>query len=109
MFEAIITDVTSHGTYFLLSMIVNNINTCNHSYNPIGDWIGGCPAIDRRNPLVIDMYNQITERTCNKYNVSFIDTNDIMSPLWDRASDYCHYNDISSDWEAIYIVDKIFE
>ena len=81
----------------------------NHSYNPIGDKIGACPAGDWRNPIVIDMYNDITERVCKKFNIPFIDTRDIMGPLYDRASDFCHYRDISSVYESLYIVDKVFE
>ena len=34
----------------------------------------------------------------------FIDTSDIMGIMWDRASDWCHYQDISSDMDMIYFV-----
>ena len=55
------------------------------------------------------MYNQITKRICEKYDIPFIDTNDIMGAGWDRAKDWCHYRDSSSDMELMYIFDRIFE
>jgi len=56
--------------------------------------IGACLATDWRNPTVIDMYNDIVEKVCRKFNITFIDFREIMSPLYDRATDWCHYRDI---------------
>ena len=70
--------------------------------------IGACPATDWRNPIVIDMYNDIVEKVCQKFNITFIDTGEIMGPLYDRAADWCHYRNISSDYESNYIAGKIF-
>lgn len=79
------------------------------SYNPLGDIISSCPPTDWRSPRVIDMYNTITERVCNQYGMPWINTNDIMGIVWDRAADWCHYDDVSSDMEARYILGKIYE
>ncbi len=54
------------------------------------------------------MYNDIVEKVCRKFNITFIDTREIMGPLYDRATDWCHYRDISSDYESLYIAGKIF-
>jgi len=77
-------------------------------YNPIGDMIGSCPPTDWRSPPVIDMYNQVTKRVCNKFKIPLIETNDIIGIMWDRASDWCHYDDVSSDMEVLHIIDRIF-
>lgn len=77
-------------------------------YNPIGDKIGACPPEDWRSPPVIDMYNRITKQLCKEFKISLIDTNDIVGVTWDRASDWCHYEDSSGEMEAIYILHRIF-
>jgi hypothetical protein len=79
-----------------------------YSYNPIGDIIGSCPPKDWRSPRVIDMYNTIEKRVCDEYGMPWIDTNDIMGIMWDRAADWCHYDDVSSDMEAKYILGRTF-
>jgi len=77
-------------------------------YNPIGYEIGSCPPTNWRSPPVIDMYNQITKRVCNKFKIPLIETNDIIGIMWDRAADWCHYEDVSSDMEILYILDRLF-
>jgi len=77
-------------------------------YNPIGDSIGACPPTDWRSPPVIDMYNEITEMACKAHSMPWIDTRNIMSVMWDRAGDWCHYDDVTSDVEAIHILRTIF-
>lgn len=74
----------------------------------IGDMIGTCPLEDWRNPPVIGMYNQITKQKCKEFDIPLIDTNDIMGMIWDRAEDWCHYRDISSDIEIMYNFDRFF-
>ena len=79
------------------------------SYNPIGaDMEGACPPTDWRSPPVIDMYNQITKRLCEKFKIPLIETNDIFGIMWDRASDWRHYWDLSSEMETMYILDRVF-
>ncbi len=92
----------------LLGIDAMNSWFCYLSYNPIGQFIGGCPARDWRNPPVIDMYRQISKRLCAKYNIPLIETNDIIGIMWDRAADWCHYLDISRDMELTYILNRIF-
>lgn len=83
---------------------------CHQSYNPLGDLKTTCPPSgDFRNPPVIDMYNNITRSLCSQFNISFIDTNDIIGIMWDRAPDWCHYTDVSGKIEAEYILAKIYE
>jgi hypothetical protein len=78
------------------------------SYNPIGNKISSCPPKDWRSPPVIDMYNRITKRLCDRFGMTWINTNDIMGVMWDRARDWCHYDDVSSDMEARYLLGMIF-
>ena len=70
--------------------------------------MSSCPPGDWRSPPVIDMYNQVTKRVCNKFKIPLIETNDIIGIMWDRAADFCHYKDVSSDMEVLYILDRIF-
>ena len=48
---------------------------------------GACPPTDWRSPPVIDMYNQITKRLCEKFKIPLIETNDIIGIMWDGARD----------------------
>ena len=57
---------------------------------------------------MIDMYNKITKKLCQKYGIPLIETNDIVGVTWDRAKDYNHYDDISGETEAAYILNQIF-
>ena len=77
-------------------------------YNPIKAHTSHCPPIEWRNPPVIDMYNKITKKLCQKYGIPLIETNDIVGVTWDRAKDYNHYDDISGETEAAYILNQIF-
>jgi hypothetical protein len=77
------------------------------NYNPLGDMIGGCPPTDWRSPPVIDEYNRMLKRLCNKYGVEFIDTNFIIGPVWDSARDWCHYRNKAGEEQAFYIAGKV--
>jgi hypothetical protein len=78
-------------------------------YNPIGDWVGSCAPNDWRNPRVVDGYNDIIKRVATKFNLSVIDTNHIVSPLWDKAPDWCHLDPVVQKIEAIYIMNKVWD
>jgi len=78
-------------------------------YNPIGDWIGACPPKDWRSPPVVDGYNYVLEKLCNDFGLPFIDTNFIISPMWDTPSDWNHFGNEAGKVEAIYIMDIIFK
>lgn len=67
------------------------------------------PSKDFRNPPVIDYYNNITKSLCRQFNIPLIETNDIIGIMWDRAKDWCHYDDISGIFEAEYILAKIYQ
>ena len=54
------------------------------------------------------MYNRITEEVCDDFNVPFIDTRSITGIMWDRASDWCHYKDVTGEMEAFYLVHWLF-
>eukprot|EP00980_Cylindrotheca_fusiformis_P002307 scaffold535_cov65-Cylindrotheca_fusiformis.AAC.9 len=80
------------------------------SYNPLGDIKTTCPPqSDWRSPPVVDMFDQITRELCDKLDIPFIDTNHIIGIMWDRAKDWCHYNDTSGMKEAEYYLKRVFE
>ena len=86
-----------------IKMILRKIH-----YNPLGDLISQCPPTDRRSPPVIDGYNEIVESLAQKHNITYIDTGDVMDPMWDSAGDYCHYRGLEGSTEALYILQEIF-
>jgi hypothetical protein len=49
-----------------------------------------CPTTDYRTPPVIDEINIVVKSIADHCNVSFIEMNDIMGPMWDSALDYNH-------------------
>jgi len=76
------------------------------NYNPLGDWIGDCPPRDWRNPLVIDGYNAAIAKACQEIggpNVTFVDTNFLVSPMWDSSSDFCHLDEKSLHAQVLYV------
>ena len=77
-------------------------------YNSLGDIKLTCPPQDWRHPPVIDRYNVIIRNLTRAFNISFIDTSQIISPMWDSAGDYCHYrNDKVSSAEALYVLGRL--
>ena len=77
-------------------------------YNPLGDLITACPPVDHRSPPVIDGYNEIIKNLSREYNVTFIDTSNVMDSMWDSAEDFCHYRGEEGRVEAFYILQQIF-
>jgi hypothetical protein len=78
-----------------------------NSYNPLGDAHTTCRPHDWRYPPLIDEYNSIIDSLCKEYNVSYIDTNDIVGPLWDSGSDWCHQSQKVNQVENIYMLSKM--
>ena len=77
-------------------------------YNPLGDISTQCPPIDWRSPPVIDGYNEIVQTLAEKHNIPYIDAGAVMDPMWDSASDYCHYRGLEGRTEALYILQEVF-
>jgi len=77
-------------------------------YNPLGDIIAQCPPQDGRSPVLIDGYNEIIRSLARKNNITFIDTGSVMDPMWDSASDWCHYKGLEGRMEALYILQEVF-
>lgn len=42
-------------------------------------------------------------------NVEYIDTNFIISPLWDSPKDWCHYENEAGSSEALYILQNVID
>lgn len=64
-------------------------------YNTLRDKVGTCHLQDWQSPTVIDMHNIITKSICDQCGMPWIGINDIMGVMWDRASDWHHYLDVS--------------
>jgi len=76
-------------------------------YSPIGDLIGACPPRDHRSPPVIDGYNEVIRNLAREYSVPFIDTSDIIDPIWDSSEDFCHLQGINLLTESLYILKQV--
>mmetsp|Transcript_477 Transcript_477/g.954 ORF Transcript_477/g.954 Transcript_477/m.954 type:complete len:590 (+) Transcript_477:126-1895(+) len=62
--------------------------------NPLGDLRFKCPAEDYRHPSVLEVYNEIIRNLTELEefkNISFIDTDFIIGPMWDSSPDFCHF------------------
>lgn len=80
------------------------------NYNPLGSLIGGCKPTDWRSPLVIDGYNTAIRHVVDSIqskNLSFIDTNFLVGPVWDSASDWCHLDPHVGIQQGIYTLSKV--
>ena len=63
---------------------------------------------DWRTPPVIEQYNSIIRNVSFSMNVSYIDTNFIIRPMWDSAEDFCHYrHDKIAAAEALYMIGRL--
>ena len=51
-----------------------------------------CPPVDWRSPPVVDRYNSIERKLCMEHGIPFIDTNFLISPVWDSSPDWNHLN-----------------
>ena len=76
--------------------------------NPLGNQISKCPPTDWRNPEVIRIYNEILEGVCSRVGLHFIDTNEIIQPLWDSAEDWCHYTGFVGKADALAIARVVY-
>jgi len=79
-------------------------------YNSLGDVKLTCPPQDWRHPAVIDQLNMIIKNLTQSMGVQFIDTSQIIGPMWDTAGDFCHYrNDDVSSSEALYMLGRLIQ
>jgi hypothetical protein len=87
---------------------MNGIHLRNIHYNALGDEKTICPPFDWRSPPVIERYNDIIQNLTSSMNVSYIDTNSIIGPLWDISRDFSHYRlDIAAKAEALYLLGRL--
>ena len=94
------------------------------NYNPLGGLIGACPPTDWRSPAVIDGYNSVIQHVIEELHidtamkisighdkgsssvVQFVDTDFLVGPVWDAASDWCHLDQPLALLQGVYIVEK---
>jgi len=77
--------------------------------NPLGFMIASCPPTDWRNPEVIRIYNQILSQISIELGIKFLNTESIITPMWDSAPDWCHYKNSAGLTETLYLLHKILE
>lgn len=101
-----------HGGLVNFTNIVNTstkVYVRNVHENPLGNIISSCPPRDWRNPEVVRIYNELLLEVCTRLKYHFIDTTDILGPMWDTAPDWCHYKNEVGRVEAIYILQFILQ
>ena len=74
--------------------------------NPLGNLISACPPGDWRNPEVVRIYNEILLSVSEQLSIPFLDTTDIIMPLWDSAADWCHYEGEAGRVDALYLAHR---
>lgn len=74
--------------------------------NPLGNRISACPPGDWRNPEVVRVYNEILLSVTQELSMPFLDTTDIIMPLWDTAADWCHYEGEAGRVDALYLAQR---
>ena len=100
----------------LLGLLKDTLSTLKHNcrlflrsmhYNPMGDLIGDCLPKDWRTPFLVDGYNFVLRRVAAKHEIPFLDTNFIVSPMWDSSPDLNHLDNHVGMTEALYILNEI--
>jgi len=93
----------------LLESGLENLSLQSIHYNALGDIKTTCPPQDWRSPPLIDVYNRILLDLATSKNLSYIDTNFIVGPLWDIFKDFGHYrlNAVARS-EALYVLGRLF-
>jgi hypothetical protein len=100
--SAMLVDILNFTRMDGLSFYIRSMN-----YNPLGGIIASCPPQDWRSPVVVDGYNAILKRLSDQFNVTFIDSNFIVGPMWDSAPDWCHYKNEVGNQMATYILGRV--
>jgi len=108
-----------YSAFPTLPTIYRSIN-----YNPLGALIGSCPPTDWRSPTTIDGYNAAIRHAIENLQqininntagnvssnvrsvVQFVDTDFLVGPLWDAASDWCHLDQPIGLLQGLYIVQQ---
>lgn len=59
-------------------------------YNPLACRHTTCPPLDLRNPPMIAELNRRMEDGAARHGAEFLDNADLMGPMWDVSTDWCH-------------------
>ena len=82
------------------------------NYNPLGSMIGDCVPTDWRSPIVIDGYNSAMQHVVEEMNVpsiQYIDTNFLVGPVWDAASDWCHLDERVAVSHGLFVLGRVLD
>lgn len=83
------------------------------NYNPIGALIAKCPPTDWRSPAVIDGYNAAIQQAVDEIqdpaHVRFLDTDFLVGPMWDAASDWCHLDYRVGLQQGLYVLEQALQ
>jgi hypothetical protein len=72
--------------------------------NPLNIRTSFCPPKDWRNPTVIDAYNKVIAKVCEQMeHIKFVNTNFVVTPMWDSSPDWCHLSPELQSVESFYL------
>jgi len=81
-------------------------------YIPLNRMRLSCPPTDWRSPVLVDMYNEILRQVVESYSafpkLRFVDTSEVIRPIWDTAEDWCHYGSKIGVPEAAFLLNHIW-
>ena len=74
----------------LHAVLGKNLNVMSTHYIPLNCAVTQCPPSDWRTPPLIEQANRVMREIAEAESVPFIDTHDLLAPIWDHAPDWVH-------------------
>ena len=84
-------------------------------YHPLSNIILECTPTDWRSPMMTDAYNEVLIQIAESHQAfksserfRYVDTSEVVRPVWDTPDDWSHYNMKVGIPEAIYLLNHIW-
>ena len=87
-------------------------------YHPLSNIILSCKPTDWRSPMLTDAYNEVLMQIADHHEAfrrdnnslfRFVDTSEMVRPVWDTPDDWSHYSPKVGVEEAIFLLNQIWD